>query len=54
MNEWKKNFSFYTEEDIKFRFLRDRFLNEKKYKKIMFIFFKKKKSLIIKSYQKNC
>ncbi len=42
MCEWEKNFSFYTEEDIRFRFLRDRFLSEKKYKKIMFIFFKKK------------
>ncbi len=43
INIWKKRFSFYSEEDIKFRFLRDRFLSQQDYKNIIIKFFKKKK-----------
>jgi len=43
MKNWEKRFSFYTNEDIKFRFLRDRFLSQKDYKNIIIKFFKKKK-----------
>lgn len=43
MKKWEKRFSFYSQEDIKFRFLRDRFLSKKEYQNIMIKFFEKKK-----------
>jgi peptidoglycan/xylan/chitin deacetylase (PgdA/CDA1 family) len=45
---WKKKFKFYSNEDIHFRFIRDRFLSEKDYSKIMIQLFKKKKFKYIK------
>lgn len=41
INIWKKKFKIYSIEDIKFRFLRDKFLGREKYKKIMLNMFKR-------------
>ena len=38
---WKRNFKYYSLNDIKFRILRDDYLNENQYKKIMLKLFKK-------------
>ncbi len=40
---WKSNFKIYTVQDIKFRFLRDRFLLKREYEKFMFNLFASKK-----------
>ncbi len=40
---WKRNFLIYSNNDIKFRFLRDKFLSKNDYEKIMLKLFKKKK-----------
>ena len=42
IKDWKKKFKFYSNEDIQFRFIRDRFLSEKDYVKIMIKIFRKK------------
>ena len=41
--KWQQNFKIYSLNDIKFRFLRDRFLSKNEYENIMFRLFKKKK-----------
>ena len=40
----KDKFPFYSIEDIKFRLVRDNFLNKTKYEEIMFLMIKEKKS----------
>ena len=41
-SEWKKKFTYYSFQDINFRFIRDKFLGEKNYKIIMLDLIKKK------------
>lgn len=52
IQKWKKFYPFYSDSDIKFRFIRDRYLTKEEYKKINFEIFDKM-NFVPKNYYKN-